>query len=155
MMDNNFIPIRIQKIFQYYQLIARINSAPPLKIVAEEMKDRENTLFTVQLTGKNIFPKLSARELIDNNKIFSNFSDADKEKIRKATERRFFPISKKVLKRNFDPISKECIFAVKILDIEKIEFLSAREIINKFKDLKGFDEEDAFLIGLELGKNLN
>ncbi len=151
---HQLISVYANWVIQNYRLIEQVNSAnPSLKIVKCPLLDQnENMTFTVQLSGKNLFTKISAIELFKNKSIFENFSEEDQQKIVDFLPQQPNTILQKVLTRTYDRFAKQVYFTIKPTLSNKVELLSAPEIIAKFKDLKGFATQDALLIGIELGK---
>lgn len=141
---------------QNYSLIARINaSVPSLRIISDEFsKDKNEIIFTVQLAGKNIFPKISASNLFNDQSLFLNFCEEDQQKIANALPKEKSRVLKKIVSRTYDRNTKQFLFSVESVINGKVEYLSAAEIAEKYNYLKNFDEKDCFLIGLEIGKLL-
>ena len=97
-----------------YQAIVQINSLLlfPLRLVSvDKDKITGNLYFIVQVTGKNIFPKLDANDIQDSA-ILSNFSAQDREVIQS-----YFSIKAKSNKYvsavTFDRTNKQFIYDLK------------------------------------------
>ena len=153
----NFLVLYFNWFVQIYRIASKINaSLPSIKIVSQKYRhETRETIFTVQLSGKNIFPKFSATELFNNKDIFSNFDDEDRQKIRNALPNTNRSVLRRIISRTFDQKTKQCFFTIAQTGVEKVEILTAIEILEKFSQLDWFDEEDSFLIDIELEKMLN
>lgn len=154
---NNFIFEYTGWIVNNYKEIMKINSRmPALRIISKKLDPKtKDILFKLQVTGKNVFPEVYASELIHDQNLLSMFSVEDKEMIAELSPiRPSFPIFQ-IISRTFERKKQQVKFAIKHTITGKIEYLTVDQIKLRFNELKGFDEKDAFLIGLEIGKTLN
>ena len=70
-------------IVNFFRLLWNINkNLPALKIIAQQPSKENNEIdFIIQVSGRNLFPKLSAAEIYNDKKLFNNFSMDDKKRI--------------------------------------------------------------------------
>lgn len=150
----SFVLMYIRWIAQSYSLINRANSSlATLRIISEKsIEEKKETIFVIQLSGKNIFPKFRAIDLFDDKSLFLNFSELDKQKILQALPTKQSPILYRITSRTYDKHSKQFYFTIEFVNENKKENLTVSEIIQKFSRFAGFNEKDSFLIGLEIGK---
>lgn len=138
-------------IISNYQTISKINSSTPiLRLISIENEHTLNeTFFIIQISGKNLFPKLTINDFIKDPSLIKNFNVRDQEKIQRFLPNYSFPVSYRITERTFDIELKQFIFTIEYHDQgRKIKKKYATDALNSlFKNIKHFDAEDAFLLG--------
>ncbi len=136
-----------------YRAISKINSmSPSLKLVTIEEKDFHEPKFIVQISGKNLFPKFTLSELIEDVSILRLFNVADQQKISHYLPKDFYPITYKIIARTFDREIKKTIFTLEYVDNKVKKQIRTSDVFRLSRHVNFFDREDAFLIGLEVSR---
>lgn len=138
-------------IISNYQAIAKINSTTPqLKFISLEHDAKSNEyFFIIQVSGKNLFPRLPVQTFVNDSSLLVNFNESDQEKIQQLLLKHTKYFSARIVTRNYDRTIKQLLFTIeyqtqnknikKSLPLDKLSLL--------IKDIHLFDAEDAFLIG--------
>ena len=151
----NIVSTYTSFIIANYQAIVKINaSMPALRLIVQKRDEKSGEIyFIVQITGKNVFPKLSLNDFKDSSTL-ANFSKSDQEIIRRYLPRKQHQVTKCITARTYDREKKQFIFTIESLDqksnIRKCATTDKLSLLSH--DIRSFDGEDAFLIGLESNK---
>lgn len=141
-----------------YQAIVRINSSVSALRLVSQGQDKKSgeVYFVIQIVGKNIFPKLLARDFKDQS-ILANFSKKDQEVIRQFIPREQIQVTKCIAARTYDREKKQFVFTIESLDQNKKlkKCVLTNKLSSLSQDIRNFDGEDSFLIGLESSKEFN
>lgn len=150
------------QIIKNYHLIQSINSsAASLKLVDYEIdENKKEILFRVQMTGKNLFPKISSRQILSDFSILKNFNKADEKTIGELL-RNYHPSAfniktAHILAKTYDKKSKKFLFTVKTSQESQvlIQNFFIEELLKCPHLIHSFDKEDVFQIGFELGREI-
>ena len=131
-----------------YKAILEVNaSVPNLRLVLHERDKKSGDVnFVIQISGKNIFPKLSLHDLASPS-LLSNFSKKDQKIICSFLSRDDEKPEKRISARTYDRNKKQFIFTIQSSDQKKN--LTIDDLSHLMKDLHSFDKDDSTLISLE------
>lgn len=138
-----------------YQAIVKLNSFQPgLRLVSlDHDKKSGEMFFIVQITGKNVFPKLYLSAFKDAS-LLSNFNKTDQEIIFNHYQSKQQHATKCIVARTYDREKKLFVYTVEYYD--KVNNIKKYVILNELSslsaDLQHFDDTDIFLIRQELEK---
>lgn len=142
-----------------YQIASKIQSSlSPLKLISLEKDNLGEVQFLIQFAGKNVFPKISIDSFIKDPTLISQFNQSDQAVISQYLNNIVQQkITCKIISRAYDRETKKFIFSIQISDqhnnVEKCVLIKDPSVL--FHYLPWVEKEDAYLIGLEIGKHLN
>jgi hypothetical protein len=162
-MEHNNMSNRIIDVFSNYinwlvvnyQSISKLNSStPPLKLIScEKNQTTGETQLVIQVSGKNLFPRISIQELAQDSSILKCFHAHDQVTIQKLLPKSNHPATHKIVARTYDRENNRIVFTIEYEDEKCIKRKAyTHDIYHLGKHIHLFDREDAFLIGLEMNK---
>ncbi|MGQ3888338.1 hypothetical protein ACQUW5_04800 [Legionella sp. CNM-1927-20] len=137
-----------------YKAIAKINaSIPVLRLISEERDKKEDEVcFRIQISGKNIFPIVSVKDL-NNPFMISNFSKGDQDIIRSYISDVRSRIRKRIVARTYDRETKLFKYTIEYLEPgSKVRSIIINNLALLSNEIYNFDKDDAQLIEFELKK---
>lgn len=165
-MDFKYVENYISTIKAKYKLLKKANDIPfSLRIIDEEVcKKTGETLFTLQLVGKNLVSKLYAANLSNDKKLLKALSPIDLLKILNNSNKKFlqqkeniilFPCqaSYKLIVKSYNHILQQTIFTLEIMRANKItqKKLTALEIANNPLILEKLTPQETYDLGYTVG----
>lgn len=155
----NFFNYLVWVFYEYKKLSDPNSNQGQFKIIeAKTCKKTGQTLFTIQLFGKNVFPIFTARELAEDKEVLLKFSKADvitiieaaksdELKIRRAEESTIDSVT-------FDRSNKTRVFSFSIKQGETTEIKSytATEVYSNKEFLLNLDKNSVADVSYEAGK---
>lgn len=89
-MSFKYVENTISTIKAKYKMLQKANAHPfSLRIIDEEINVNGDTIFTLQLVGKNLVSKLHAKDISSDKKLLKSFSPLDLLKILNALNKKF------------------------------------------------------------------
>lgn len=89
-MDFKYVENYFSTIKAKYKLLQKANAHPfALRIVDEESSTNGETIFTLQLVGKNLVSKLSAKDISNDKELLKSLSPIDLLKILNISNKKF------------------------------------------------------------------
>ncbi|MDX2165047.1 MAG: hypothetical protein SFW07_06500 [Gammaproteobacteria bacterium] len=156
---SNFFKYALLVFSEYKKITNPESNLGQIKIVDSHIcENTDQTLFTIQLFGKNVFPILSAKELAEDEDILMRFSKADLKKIvesAKNDETKLSKLNEKTIDAViFDPSTKKRFysFAIKKGNIVETKRFSAQEIYSNKEFLLNMDKYSIADVSYEAGK---
>lgn len=138
---------------------------PALKIIIQEQSGKEDGIyFIVQMTGKNLFPKLSADEAFCDKQLFNSFSEEDKERIAYAYKnKKLLPMAAPTKQPEYlyklfsvepERESSKKIFKIEMVKdgIPLLKRLSSDDIHTHKEMLNNFSQSDVYQLGFHTGQ---
>lgn len=165
-MDFKYVENYISHIKEKYKLLQKANACPfALRIIDEEVcTENGETLFTLQLIGKNLISKLYASEISSDKKLLKSLSPIDLLKILNTSNKKFlhkreniilFPCQAyyKLTAKNYNHILQQTIFTLEITRATKItqKKLPALEIANNPLILEKLTPQEIYDLGYTVG----
>jgi hypothetical protein len=136
-----------------YRVIEQINAAmPALRLICEERDKKTNEIrLKIQITGKNLFPVISLKDLKDPS-LFNNFSKKDQEIIDQYVSFGRLKSPQRITARTYDRSKQQFVYTIEFFDSElnatKCKIIDNPTLL--LQDIGQFDAEDALLIQSEL-----
>lgn len=141
-----------------YHAISKINSiVPVLKLVSPQWDRKTGDVqFVVQVSGKNLFPKLSMLDFVQDPLLLDRFSKADQAVIGRFLSKYISSDIYRIAARTYDREKKRFILTIELINQQSNEMkcINVKNIASLSKQIHLFDSEDAFLIGLETSADL-
>lgn len=149
-----------------YKSLQKANAHPfSFRIIDEEVCTKNGeTLFTLQLVGKNLISKLFATEISNDKKLLKSLSPIDLLKILNSSNKKIlhkkknivlFPCQAdyKLIAKNYNPILQQTIFTLEITHPSKIiqKRLTALEIANNPIILEKLTSQEIYDLGYTVG----
>lgn len=165
-MDFKYVENYISTIKEKYKSLQRANAHPfALRIIDEEVGTKNSeTLFTLQLVGKNLISKLYIKEITSDKRLLKSLSPIDLLKILHSSNKNllkkreniiFFPCQTyyKLLAKNYNSILQKTVFTLEITHINKTtrKKLSAFEIANNPLILEKLTPQEIYELGYTVG----
>jgi hypothetical protein len=146
-------------------MLQKANAYPfSLRIIDEEINTSEETIFTLQLVGKNIISKLYAKDISNDKKLLKCFSPLDLLKILNASNRKLiqkrgniilFPCRAyyKLIAKNYNHTIQQTIFILEISHANQVtkKRLTALEIANNPLILEKLSPQEIYDLGYTVG----
>ena len=154
----NVLSSYTQWIMSNYQAIVAVNNAVfPFRLISvEQNSEAADIRFRIQVTGKNIFPIVSLKDLY-KPEIISNFSKNDQKVIEHYVSNDCFQIAKRIVARNYDKQRKLFLYTIEFFDPKlgktRHKVLDSLSVLSN--EIYFFDKEDADLIIFETKKKPN
>lgn len=166
--DLNFkyVESYISTIKATYQSLQKANANPfALRIINEEACTKSgDTLFTLQLVGKNLVSKLYATEISNDKKLLKSLSPIDLLKILNISNKQilykkdniiYFPcdVCYKLVAKSYNHTLAQTIFTLQISRTNKIvqQKLTALEIVNNPLILEKLKPQEIYDLGFTIG----
>ena len=160
-----YVENTISTIKAKYKMLQKANSYPfSLRIIDEEINANGETIFTLQLVGKNLISKLYAKDISSDKKLLKSFSPLDLLKILNATNKKFlqkrgnivlFPCRAyyKLIAKNYNHTLQQTIFILEISRANQItqKKLTALEIANNPLILEKLTPQEIYDLGYTVG----
>jgi hypothetical protein len=149
-----------------YKSLQKANAHPfSLRIIDEEVCTKNGeTIFTLQLVGKNIISKLYTVEITNDKKLLKSLSPIDLLKILNASNKKFlckkeniilFPCQAyyKLIAKDYNHILQQTIFTLEITHANKItqKKLTALDIANNPLILEKLTPQETYDLGYAVG----
>ena len=165
-LDFKYVEYYFSSIKEKYKLLQKANTHPfSLRIIDEEVcKKNGETLFTLQLVGKNLVSKLYASDISKDKKLLKALSPIDLLKILNTSNKKFlykreniilFPCQAyyKLTAKNYNHIIQQTIFTLEITRASKItqKKLTALEIANNPLILEKLTPQEIYDLGYTVG----
>lgn len=138
-----------------YQSISKINSTvTALKLISVvRAENNEDIKLFVQVSGKNIFPKLSLQDIVNDPSILNCFPEVDRAVIQRLLPKSMHQATHRIVARSYNNKNDQVIYTIEYIDINKEKKrIYVHDVHKLAKHLHLFDREDAFLIGMEVSK---
>lgn len=145
----------IKHTFSVIQEGMQVNlTEPPVKIANVRYdKTKKITYITLQMSGKNNYPTLTASEILEDSTLIKMFLEDDSEYIKALVKRDKYGITCRLLKKNYGSTKNEFQSTFTVLhvnnDIVEVKNMSIHTLTQTF-NINQFDSQDAFIIGLAL-----
>lgn len=165
-LDFKYVENYISTIKAKYKSLQKANAYPfSLRIIDEEVCTKSGeTLFTLQLVGKNLVSKLYATDISNDKKLLKSLSPIDLLKILNTSNKKFlhkmeniilFPCQAyyKLIAKNYNHILQQTIFTLEITRVNKItqKKLTALEIANNPLILEKLTPQEIYDLGYTVG----
>lgn len=164
-MSFKYVENTISTIKAKYKLLQKANAHPfSLRIIDEEINANGETIFTLQLVGKNLVSKLPAKDISSDKKLLKSLSPIDLLKILNASNKKFlkkrgniilFPCQAyyKLIAKNYNHTLQQTIFTLEISRAHQItqEKLTALEIANNPLILEKLTPQEIYDLGYTVG----
>jgi hypothetical protein len=165
-LDFKYVENYISTIKAKYKSLQKANAHPfSLRIIDEEICTKNGeTIFTLQLVGKNLVSKLYARDISNDKKLLKSLSPIDLLKILNTSNKKFlhkreniilFPCQAyyKLITKNYNHILQQTIFTLEITRVNKItrKKLTALEIANNPLILEKLTPQEIYDLGYTVG----
>ncbi|WP_342147459.1 hypothetical protein [Rickettsiella endosymbiont of Aleochara curtula] len=165
-MDFKYVENYISTIKAKYKSLQKANAYPfSLRIIDEEVCTKSGeTLFTLQLVGKNLVSRLYAKDISNDKKLLKSLSPIDLLKILNTSNRKIlhkmenvilFPCQAyyKLIAKNYNHILQQTIFTLEISRVNKItqKKLTALEIANNPLILEKLTPQEIYDLGYTVG----
>ncbi len=149
-----------------YKSFQKANAHPfSLRIIDEEICTKNGeTLFTLQLVGKNLVSKLYAKEISNDKKLLESLSPIDLLKILNTSNKKYlhkresiilFPCQAyyKLITKNYNHTLQQTIFTLEITRVNKIsqKKLTALEIVNNPLIIEKLTPQEIYDLGYTVG----
>ena len=159
-----FIRRCINAIKLKYKSIQQVNSCPfSLRIIGQELSNK-NTVYTVQIVGKNLVFKLCAAELFNDNQLLQGLSPFDLLKILNSANKKTFSkknnllifpchIHYKMIAKGYDHTSQQSIFTIEMTQANNVilKKFTALEILNNPLILEKLSYQETYDLGFTVG----
>lgn len=148
--------IYVRTMYSKYLETLKVNPhASPLKLVSFNKKTTlENTEFVIQILGKNIFPKLYGEDFILDISLLNYFNENDQLAINKILNLCDSKTQHKIIAKTYNHATKSFTFKIEYINNNVKKYIQIDDLVKLSRHLHLFNHEDAFHIGLELGKQL-
>lgn len=165
-MSLKFIENYINNFKLKYKSIQQASSCPfPLRIIGQEPADiNGDTIYTVQIVGKNLVSKIHATEFFNDKQLLNALSPYDllqflnisnKQIAYKRDNIIIFPSRArcKMIAKNYDRVIQQTIFTIEISQANKIihKKFTALEIVNNPLVLEKLSSEETYDLGFTVG----
>ncbi|MGC1854785.1 MAG: hypothetical protein WA659_05380 [Candidatus Aquirickettsiella sp.] len=165
-LDFKYVENYISSIKEKYKSLQKANACPfSLRIIDEEVCiENGETLFTLQLIGKNLISKLYASDISNDKKLLKSLSPIDLLKILNTSNKKFlhkreniilFPCQAyyKLTAKNYNHILQQTIFTLEITRATKItqKKLTALEIAKNPLILEKLTPQEIYDLGYTVG----
>ena len=140
----------LQKLFALYKDIARINkNTPKLKITGEELNDKNERQFIVQVSWTKASYKSTPSALVNDPSRFSEFNQLDQQRILIAADECKYRITA----QTFDTDKDKALFTVEsVVGSEKyFKQMTAIEIFENKKLLHKLSKRDVAIVAYQMG----
>lgn len=159
-----FIGNYIKTIKLKYKSIKQANSCPfPLRIIGQELA-KQDTVYTVQIAGKNLIFKLCAEELFNDNQLLKGLSPYDLLKVLNNSKKKtfynnnnliIFPCRTqyKMIAKSYDHVSQQSIFTLELTQANNVtqKRFTALEILNNPLILGKLSYQETYDLGFTIG----
>jgi hypothetical protein len=160
-----YVENTISTIKAKYKMLQKANAHPfSLRIIDEEINVNGDTIFTLQLVGKNLVSKLHAKDISSDKKLLKSLSPLDLLKILNASNKKFlqkrgnivlFPCQAyyKLIAKNYNHTLQQTIFILEISRANQItqKKLTALEIANNPLILEKLSPQEIYDLGYTVG----
>jgi len=160
-----YVENTISTIKAKYKLLQKANAHPfSLRIIDEEINANGETIFTLQLVGKNLVSKLPAKDISSDKKLLKSLSPIDLLKILNASNKKLlkkrgniilFPCQAyyKLIAKNYNHTLQQTIFILEISRANQItqKKLTALEIANNPLILEKLTPQEIYDLGYTVG----
>jgi len=164
-LDFKYVENYFSTIKAKYKLLQKANAHPfALRIVDEESSTNGETIFTLQLVGKNLVSKLSAKDISNDKELLKSLSPIDLLKILNISNKKFlqkkeniilFPCQAyyKLIAKNYSHSLNQTIFTLEITRVNKCtqKRLTALEIVNNPLILEKLTPQEIYDLGYTVG----
>ncbi|WP_218814251.1 hypothetical protein [Rickettsiella endosymbiont of Dermanyssus gallinae] len=159
-----FIGNYINTIKLKYKSIQQAKSYPfPLRIISQELANKD-TVYTVQIVGKNLVFKLCATELFNDNQLLQRLSPFDLLNILNSSNKKtfykknnliIFPcrVHYKIIAKSYDHARQQSIFILEITQANNViqKKFTALEIVKAPFMLEKLSSQEIYDLGFTIG----
>ena len=168
-MSLKFIGNYLNNIKLKYKSIQQANSCPfPLRIIGQELADNKiDTIYTVQIVGKNLISKVYAAELINDKQLLNALSPYDllnflniskKEVVYKKDNIILFPCRAryKIISKSYNRVIQQTIYTIEISQTNNTiqKKFTALEIVNNSLILGKLSPQETYDLGFTVGSEI-
>lgn len=160
-----YVENTISTIRAKYKMLQKANAHPfSLRIIDEEVNANGETVFTLQLVGKNLISKLYAKDISSDKKLLKAFSPLDLLKILNASNKKIlhnrgniilFPCQAyyKLIAKNYNHTLQQTIFILEVSRANQITHkkLTALEIASNPLILEKLTSQEIYDLGYTVG----
>jgi hypothetical protein len=161
----NFLKYSINTLKSKYKSIQKTHSTFPLRIIDKELSPRTgDTIYTIQIVGKNLVSKLQATELFNDAHLLAALSPFDllkfvnisnKQRFYKNSNLLIFPchMHYKMIAKSYDCKTQETIFTIEIVQANQTmqKKYTALEIVNGPLILEKLSSKENYGLGFAIG----